>query len=80
MSLNVNTDVGIGSDVRLKSETPMVLTVAQGSSSDCGQEISWRSRSLFSVLTMVRKVVIGGAVEGEWHSFHVMGGMVSLRE
>ena len=81
MSLTVNTDGGIGLDVRVKAKRPETLTVARGSSLlDWGQEISRSQSLLFSVLAMTRKAVIGGARDGYWYNAHEMDRSGSLRE
>ena len=56
----MDTDGGIRLYVRVKSERSDTLTVARGLLPlDFGQDISWRRRSPFSVIAMVRKAVIG---------------------
>ena len=81
MLLTVNTYGGIGSNISVKSDIPETLTVAQGSSlSNWGQDISQRSRSTFSVLTMLRKAVIARSTEGDWYGSHEMEGLGSLME
>ena len=73
MLSNMNTDGGIGSDVCVKDERPKTLTVARGLSTlDWGQEISQGWSSLFLVLVMARKLVIGGAPDGGSNGAHAM--------
>ena len=80
-SPTLNTDGGIGLDVRVKAKRPKTMTVAWGlPSSDCGKEISWRRRSPFSVIEMARKVVIGRVEEGHCYGFYAMDGSGSSRE
>ena len=80
MSLTINTDSGIGSDVRVKSERPEKLTLAQGLSlSEWVQESRPIWSSLLLVLTMARKAVIGGAPDVDWYGVHTLDGLGSLR-
>ena len=71
--LNMNTDDGIRSGVRVTDEMPKTLMVARGLlPSEWGQDISLKKRSLLSVLAMARKAVIAGAMEGDCYSYHTM--------
>ena len=65
----------------MKAERPETLTVTQGLSPLDWVQESRRSRSsLFLVLAMERKAVIGRAPDGDWYGAHAMEISGYLRE
>ena len=81
MSLTVNMDGGIGSDISVKAKRPKTLAVARGLLPlDWVQESRRSWSSLFLIIAMVRKAVIDRDPNGDWYGTHAMDGSGSLRE